>query len=147
MFLKGRCVMSFEELTKEKGCHISFESILEPRIDGIKLRIIVNKSDNPTDLLIYPHPDSNVTRLQIDFKNYITYYVIYDDYTKWNDEEEYEGESFGIYKKSNFFRFLQEDTSLGSYFPNGTITHYSLSCIEHRIDIISKYEPVITEIH
>lgn len=144
MFLKGRCVMSFEELTKEKGYHISFESISEPRIDGIQLRIIVNKSANPTDLLIYPHPDSNVTRLQIDFKNYISYYVIYDDYTKWNDEEEYEGESFGIYKKSNFFRFLQEDTSLGSYFPNGTITHYSLSCIEHRVDIVSKYEPVIT---
>ena len=139
--------MTFEELIKEKGYHISFESISEPRIDGIQLRIIVNKSDNPTDLLIYPHPDSNVTRLQIDFKNYISYYVIYDDYTKWNDEEEYEGEAFGIYKKSNFFRFLQEDSSIDSYFPNETITHYSLSCIEHRVDIISKYEPVITEIH
>ena len=139
--------MSFEELTKEKGFHISFEGISEPRQDGIQLRIIVNKSIDPTDLLIYPHPDSNVTRLQIDFKNYITYYVIYDDYTKWNDEEEYEGEAFGIYKKSNFFRFLQEDSSIDSYFSNETITHYSLSCNEHRVDIISKYEPVITEIN
>ena len=139
--------MSFEELTKEKGYHISFESISEPRIDGIKLRIIVNKSDNPTDLLNYPHTASNVPSSQIDFQDSRTYHVIYDDYTRWNDEEEYEGESFVIYTKSNLLRFLQKDSSLDSYFPNGTITHYSLSCIEHRVDIISKYEPVITEIH
>lgn len=138
--------MSFDELTKEKGSRISFESISEPRIDGVQLRIIVNKSHNPTDLLIYPHSDSNVTRLQIDFKNYITYSVIYDDYTEWNDEEEYEGECFVIYKKSNFLRFLQDDTSINRYFPPETVTHYSLSCIEHRVDIISKYEPVIIAI-
>lgn len=135
--------MSFDELTKEEGYHISFESISEPRKDEVQLRIIVNQSKNPTDLLIYPHPDSKVTRLQIDFKNYITYSVIYDDYTRWNDEEEFQGDSFVIYIRSNLLSSLQKDNS---YFPNGTLVHYSLHCIEHIVNIISVYEPMIIEI-
>ncbi len=31
--------MSFDELTKEEGYHISFESISEPRKDEVRLRI------------------------------------------------------------------------------------------------------------
>ncbi|TCJ01397.1 hypothetical protein [Cytobacillus praedii] len=59
--------MTFEEFLKVNNCYISFEGIMEPRTAEVSLRVIINKSDNPTDLLIFPHPDSKVETLQIDF--------------------------------------------------------------------------------
>ncbi|TQR16461.1 hypothetical protein [Psychrobacillus vulpis] len=118
--------MTFEELTKEKGYFLSFESILEPRTKEVKLRVIVNKSENPTDLLIFPHPESKVTTLQIDFQNYVTYSVIYDDFTIWNDTEVFQGESFRIYNKSNYFEFIQNESELKGFFSNENLhtTHW-----------------------
>lgn len=135
--------MTFEELIKVNNCYISFESILEPRNEDVRLRIIINKSDNPTDLLIFPHPDSKVETIQIDFKNYVTYSVIYDDFTIWDDSEVFRGQSFRIYDKSNYFEFIQRK----SFPPSVVLTHYSLACIEHKVDIISKLEPAITIIN
>ncbi|MFJ7973730.1 hypothetical protein [Psychrobacillus sp. NPDC096389] len=77
----------FEEFIKVNNCDLSFESILEQRTEDVRLRIIVNKSDNPTDLLVYSQPDSKIETLQIDFENYVTYSVIYDDYTIWDNSE------------------------------------------------------------
>ncbi|RIW31365.1 hypothetical protein D3H55_15445 [Bacillus salacetis] len=135
--------MNYEELLKIYGCYISFESIQEPRTNEVKLRIIVNKSNNPTDLLIFPHPDSKVEALQIDFENYVTYSVIYDDFTNWNANEVFRGEIFRIYDKSDFLNSIQRE--LGSSLLSEK-THYSLACIEHRVDIISKHQPKITQI-
>lgn len=132
--------MTFEELIKVNNCYISFESILEPRTKDVRLRIIINKSDKPTDLLIFPHPDSKVLTLQIDFNNYVTYSVIYDDFTLWDDSEVFRGNSFRIYDKSNYLDFIQRK----SFPPSGKLTHYSLACIEHKVDIISEFEPAIT---
>ncbi|WP_313891810.1 hypothetical protein [Psychrobacillus sp.] len=134
--------MEFRELINERGWHISFEQICERKTKDVGLSIIVNKAKNPTDLLIYPHPDSNVTTLQLDFSNYVTYSVIYDDFTVWNDEEIYEGESFLIYHKSKFFDFIQRESCL----PDKKLMHLSLSCIEHRVDIICYEEPTVTVI-
>ncbi|SEM54859.1 hypothetical protein SAMN05192533_103318 [Mesobacillus persicus] len=131
--------MTFEELTKETGDHISFEQILEPRTNEVKLRIIVNKSENPTDLLIFPHPDSKVKTLQIDFKNYVTYSVIYDDFTTWNNTETFQGEAFRIYQQSNYLDRIHKESK-------EKLTHYSLACIDHKVDVISRYEPTIIEI-
>ena len=138
--------MTFEELTKERGYFISYEEILEPRKNDVKLRIILNKSENPTDLLIYPHPDSKVTTWQIDFKNYVTYSVIYDDYSLFDETEDYEGEAFGIYQTSKYLEYFQKATHMKPYIANKKLTHYSLACIEHKVDIISLDEPIITEI-
>ena len=138
--------MTFEELTKEKGYFISFESISEARTKEVKLRVIVNKSENSTELLIFPHSESKVTTLQIDFQNYVTYSVTYDDFTIWDDTEIFQGEWFRIYNKSNYFEFIQNELELKSFFPNEKLTHYSLACIEHKVDIISNYKPIIAEI-
>ncbi|AIF42882.1 hypothetical protein [Virgibacillus sp. SK37] len=132
--------MTFNDLLKLNNCYISFESISEPRTEKVKLRIIINKSDNPTDLLIFPHADSSVETLQIDFKNYVTYSVIYDDFTVLDDSEVFRGEAFRVYDKSNYFNFIKSVSSL----QNEKLTHYSLACFEHKVDIISKYEPIIT---
>ncbi|WP_419392723.1 hypothetical protein [Cytobacillus praedii] len=135
--------MTFEEFLQVNNCYISFEGIMEPRTAEVSLRIIINKSDNPTDLLIFPHPDSKVETLQIDFKNYVTYSVLYDDFSIWDDSEVYRGNSFRIYEKSNYFNFIQRV----SYLPSEKLIHYSLSCFEHKVDIISAFEPVITMIN
>jgi hypothetical protein len=133
--------MTFDELMKVKDCHISFERIFELRTKEVKLRIIVNKSENPTDLLIFPHPESRVETLLIDFENYVSYSVIYDDFTSKSDNEVYRGEAFRIFDKSDYLNLIQKGSSL----PSGKITHYSLLCFEHKVDIISNYQPVIRE--
>lgn len=138
--------MRFTDLVNVTGVHISFEQIVELRKGDVRLRIIVNKSVEPTDLLIHPHPDSNVQTIQIDFPNYITYSVIYDDYTNPNDAEVFQGEAFRIYSKSTYFDFIQKESNLQAIMPNENLKHYSLSCIEHKIDIISIHDPIITEI-
>ena len=139
--------MRFTDLVNETGFHISFEQIVEVRTSEARLRIIVNKSVEPTDLLIHPHSDSNVVTLQIDFPNYITYSVIYDDYTNWNDAEKFQGEAFRIYSKSNYLNFIQQESNLNALKPVEILKHYSLSCIEHKVDIISIHDPMITEIY
>ncbi|MBB2482994.1 hypothetical protein H5P36_22800 [Bacillus sp. APMAM] len=134
--------MQFTDLVKETGYVISFEAISEPRTDNISLRLIVNRSEDASDLLIYPHLDSKVTTLQIDFPNYITYSVTYDDYTIWNDDEIFQGESFRIYDKSNYLDFILKEFKL----TDRKVKHFSLACFEHKVDIISEDEPIISEI-
>ncbi len=107
------------------------------------MRIIVNKSEDLTDLLIHPDPNNEVTTLQIDFPNYVTYSMMYDDFTIWNDDEVYKGEAFRIYNKSSYFDFIRRKTAL----PDKNIKHFSLACIEHKVDIISEYEPIISKIN
>ncbi|SIS64441.1 hypothetical protein [Salimicrobium flavidum] len=137
---KEEKAMTFEELVKLKDCFLSFEGIQEPSDGNMKLRIFVNKSDNPTDLFTIPHPDRKVESLQIGFKNYITYSVIFDDFTVWNENDVFRGESFRIYENSDYFDFIKEKSIL----PSDSLTHYSLACEEHKVDIISKHAPVIT---
>ncbi|MQR97596.1 hypothetical protein [Fictibacillus phosphorivorans] len=139
--------MRFKDLVNETGYHISFERIFELRTKEVSLRIIVNKSVEPTELLINPHPDSKVKTLQVDFPNYITYSVIFDDYTISNDTDKFQGEAFRIYTKSNYFDFIRKVSDLNTLLPGENITHYSLACIEHKVDIISNKEPNITEIN
>ncbi|MFC6040354.1 hypothetical protein ACFPYN_13070 [Paenisporosarcina macmurdoensis] len=136
--------MKFEDLIKLKDFAISFESIFEPRIESSSLRIIVNGSADTTDLLITPH--SLITQYQINFPSYVTYSVIYDDYTIFNEKEIFKGESFRIYSKSDYFDFIQRQSPLEKLLPGETCIHYALCCIEHRLDIISSAKPFITEI-
>ena len=95
--------MRFEDLLKETGFAISFEQISELRRDGSNLRIIVNKSNDYTDLLIYPHPDSNVVTYQIDFRYYVTYSVVVDDYTVGMKRNVFEGMRFVFMKNLHFW--------------------------------------------
>lgn len=134
--------MKFTDLVNELGHNISFEAISEPRTKGVALRVIVNRSKDTSDLLTFPHPDSKVTTFQIDFPNYITYSVVYDDYTVLDKEQIFEGESFRIYKKSSYLDYVQKEFKL----QEKNVKHYSLACFEHHIDIISEQEPIITEI-
>ncbi|PRO66663.1 hypothetical protein C6I21_03710 [Alkalicoccus urumqiensis] len=126
----------------ESGYFFNFEAISEPRTKDTSLRIIVNRSKEIADLLLFPDPDSKVTTFQIDFPNYITYSVTYDDYTVWDNGETFEGETFRIYSKSNYLDYVQKKFDL----EGKQITHYSLACEEHHVDIISEHEPIVTEV-
>jgi hypothetical protein len=135
-------MMKFDELVNDTKSVISFEQISEPRTKEVRLRIIINKSNNSTDLLIYPHPDSNVTTLYIDFSDVVAYSVIYEDYTIENNGEIYIGKSFRIYQKSNLLE------SLLKICKDKKLKHFSLICFEHIIDIITyeDVEPKVTEV-
>lgn len=134
--------MKYEELVRNPGYYSAFVQIIEPRIDGVSLRITVNIAKNPTDLLIFPHSDSQATTLQLDFPNYVTYSVIYDEFTKMNENELYEGESFRVYHQSNLLNTIKQKSIL----PDKKLKHFSLACIEHKVDILSYDEPIIIKL-
>ncbi|MFE8703086.1 hypothetical protein ACFYKX_21125 [Cytobacillus sp. FJAT-54145] len=137
--------MEFKDLV-EMDEYIAFEDISEPRTNGIRLRIKINVSKNETDLLIYPDGDCNVQTLEIAFPNYVTYSVVYDNYTTWNERDEFIGNRFRIYKKSNYLNFIEKEYRLGPELSRKKLTHYSLACFEHKVDVISFDEPSINEL-
>jgi len=134
--------MKFDELINDSGSYLSFEQIVEPRTKEVRLRIIVNKAKNPTDLLIFPHADSKATTLQLDFPNYVTYSVIYDEFTRKDENELYQGDAFRIYHKSELLDSIKQKSIL----PDEKLKHFSLACIEHKVDILSYNEPIISKV-
>ncbi len=134
--------MKFKDLVRIPEYYSAFEQINEPRTDGVSLRIIVNIAKNPTDLLIFPHSDSQASTLQLDFSNYVTYSVIYDEFTSKNENELYQGESFRVYLKSDLLNTIKPKSIL----PDKKLQHFSLACIEHKVDILSYDEPIISKV-
>ena len=134
--------MKFDELITDSGSYISFEQIVEPRTKEVRLRIFVKKAKNPTDLLIFPHADSKATTLQLDFQNYVTYSVIYDEFTSKDEDALYQGDSFRIYHESELLNSIKQKFIL----PDKKLKHFSLACIEHKVDILSYYEPIISKV-
>jgi len=134
--------MNFEDLVRIPEYYVAFEQVTEPRTAEVRLRIIVNIAKNPTDLLIFPHSDSEATTLQLDFPNYVTYSVIYDEFTSKNENELYHGESFRMYLKSDLLTTIKQKSIL----PNKKLQHFSLACIEHKVDILSYDEPIISKV-
>ena len=122
--------------------YLSFESISEQPSKGVALRIIVHGSENETDLLIFPH--STVKRYQLDFPSYVSYSVTFEDYTALDKSERYEGNTFRVYSKSNYFDFLQKTSHLQRQYNGKTCTVYAMMCIEHVVNIVSYAEPTIT---
>ncbi|MDT0162470.1 hypothetical protein [Bacillus sp. AG4(2022)] len=101
--------MRYKDLMEMKDITISFHEISEPRMEGAMLRITVLISKDATDLMIFPHPDSKALRADIEFKNYVTYSVVHDDYTVWDNEEVFEGEVFRVYMKSKLQDFVKKE--------------------------------------
>ncbi|MBM7694322.1 hypothetical protein JOC77_003783 [Peribacillus deserti] len=66
-----------------------------------------------------------------------------DDYTIWNDTEKFQGEAFRIYSKSNYFDFIEKESNLNKFMPGESFSHYSIACIEHKVDIISNKEQLL----
>jgi hypothetical protein len=121
---------------------LSFESICEQPLKGVALRIIVHGSENETDLLIFPH--STVKSYQLDFPSYVSYSVTFEDYTSLDESEQYEGNAFRLYSKSNYFDFLQKTSNLQREYNGKTCSVYAMLCIEHVVNIVSYSEPVST---
>lgn len=124
--------MTFEELVRDTSSSISFEGISEPRTSDAKLRVLVNMSQEPSDLLMFPHSREKVTTLEIEFANYVTYSVIYDDFTVWDELEVCDGKAFRIYHQSKWLEYIATTSNL----PKNELIHYSLACLEHHVNII-----------
>jgi hypothetical protein len=120
---------------------LSFESISGQPSKGVALRIIVHGSENETDLLIFPH--STVKRYQLDFPTYVSYSVTFEDYTALDESEQYKGNAFRLYSKSNYFDFLHKTSNLQRQYNGKTCTVFAMMCIEHVVNIVSYAEPTI----
>ncbi|MCA1035167.1 MULTISPECIES: hypothetical protein [Bacillus] len=134
--------MRYKDLMEMKDITISFHEISEPRMEGAMLRITVLISKDATDLMIFPHPDSKALRADIEFKNYVTYSVVHDDYTVWDHEEVFEGEVFRVYMKSKLQDFVKKEYAYQES-EGKELTHYSFACFEHHVHVFSFHEPVI----
>jgi hypothetical protein len=122
--------------------YLSFESISEQPAKGVAVRIIFHGSENETDLLIFPH--STVKRYQLDFPSYVSYSVTVEDYTALDESEQYEGNAFRLYRKSDYFDFLQKTSHLQRQYNGKTCSVYAMMSIEHVVNIVSYEEPIIS---
>lgn len=88
-------------------------------------------------------PDTSVI-YHIIFNGYISYNVINESYTSWDDCEKFEcGNLFRIYTKSRYLDFIST-TTIAMEIENKFV-HYGICCLNNIIDIISTDEPIITK--
>jgi hypothetical protein len=59
--------------------------------------------------------------------------------------EIFEGKAFRIHSKSRYLDFINIGTIASEEYP-GPFKHYEIACLNHIIDIVSAYEPTITEL-
>ncbi|MBB4826751.1 hypothetical protein HNO89_004033 [Sporosarcina luteola] len=138
--------MNFEEFGQDTGYFLSFEQALRAPENGVNLRIVVNRSREVSDLLIHPHPESNVTTYHIDFPYYVTYMVSVEDFTRWNDYNTFHGDDFRIYDQSTLLDYFYKEHSVAKELFNEPLVHYMLGCHEIIVDILSYSEPTITKV-
>ena len=135
--------LNFKQCIDMKELGLAFVNISEPRTEDSMLKILLYGSKNDTNLLVAPQelvaPLEPVTTIQVDFPSYVKYSVTYDDYTIYDNNETYEGDSFRIYCSS---KLLDSFDPVHILFKK-QIKHYAFACIEHFVEVISYDEPRI----
>ena len=132
--------MEISTLLSMKDYGFAFVNISESRTNETALRITVYGSDHDTSLLVAPNEP--VTTIHIDFPSYITYSVTYDDYTLWDEDAVFQGESFRLYQQSSFMDSFIRSSCLEKTIIE-SMHHYGIHCIEHSIEVLSTSVPTI----
>lgn len=99
------------------------------------LGIILKGCENETDLLI----SKGVDMIHLIFPSYATYSVTFEDFEYHAPEEIFDGTAFRIYKYSSLLEHLKRKTNLEQQQlgRKKIYQHYSLSYMEHHLDIVS----------
>jgi hypothetical protein len=132
--------------------------------DDWKFRILLAELkviDKPTLVSVDKHPNEIERTLlagtnpieiteksaiyEITFNDYIMYSVRNESYVHGNDYDEYEGDHFRIYSKSQFLDFLNISTFAAHDFP-GPFKHYGFITSDHIVDIASVESPNCTRV-
>lgn len=89
-------------------------------------------------------PDPSVL-YQITFEGTISYEVLNESYSCWDDYETWEyGNLFRVYTKSKFLDFISETTFAKEF--TASYCHYGILCLDHIIHVISEDPPKIKKI-
>ncbi|MGM0898188.1 MAG: hypothetical protein ACQEV0_09815 [Bacillota bacterium] len=126
-----------------KDYFLAFERFVEADGPESALRIIVHGSENETDLLL--NVPGSLDIWQFDFPSYATYSVTFEDFTVWSAPDSYTGNAYRIYRKSDLLAFMKQRTNLEAQEKERKLSyqHFSLSCMEHQVDVISADAPSI----
>lgn len=90
--------------------------------------------------------DEELPILQLDFESYVSYSIINESYTVFDEYEIFEGNSFRIFSKSSYLDFINKHTIVTNLYPEEQLVHFKIVCLDHIIDVISFDEPSVTEI-
>ena len=132
--------------------------------DDWKFRMLIAEMqvlDRPTLVSVDKHPneiertllaDTNPIEItdksaiyEVTFEDYVMYSVRNESYVHGNDYDEYEGDIFRIYSKSQFLDFLKISTFAAHDYP-GPFKHYGFITSDHVIDIASVEPPKFSRI-
>ena len=111
---------------------VFFFGLIEPEVNQLRLSFCNSKASDIAQPLMDGEKRSPI--IQVDFHSYIAYSIRNEFFTSWDDYEEFDGNTFRIYKKSRYLDFPKP------------YKHYGICCIDHVVDIISTSEPVVREI-
>ena len=133
--------MTGSGLLSREDYFIAFEGFAETRLPGSALRISIRGSENETDLLL--NLSGTVDRWHIDFGSYVIYSVTSEEFTRMSDSDT--AFAFRIYQQSDLLTYLENRTNLKERESQEEISyqHFSFSCMEHQVDVISSEAPVI----
>ena len=132
--------MNFKELMFKENYYIALKEI-KTSIPNGALSILLEGCKNETDLLL----SKRVDKIHLTFPSYATYSVTFEDYDYHNRDGVFDGNAFRIYNYSS----LLEQLKRGANLEQQQITrkkiyqHFSLSCMEHQLDVVSFDLPLI----
>ncbi len=87
-------------------------------------------------------------KYKITFENYISYSVVNESLTSWDDYEQFEGNLFRIYSKSRFLDYINiaVEMFIVKHTQEDKIKHFGILCLNNIIDIATCQELQIEEI-
>jgi hypothetical protein len=88
------------------------------------------------------------TKYSLFFNSYAAYSVINESFSPWKDYEEWVGNLFRFYTKSNYLDFIRKDTNAEFIYEyqEGKLKHFSIICENHVINIASIDFPIIKRV-
>jgi len=110
-----------------------------------------NRDDLPENATCYGtmETDESCKKYKIKIDGYIAYVVTNESFAQENEDEEYDGNLFRIYSKSNFLDYASKSMNVGyaeDLFDEKP-KHFEIVCLNHVIDIICFEDFSIEEIN
>lgn len=123
-------------------------SVTEPGL--LSLRLIIAeltpsmRSDTPPPPVEGAHLIEHGSRdrlFEVRWSHYVSYSILNESYSRWDDGEEFQGKSFRLYSKSHYLDYLKTIPMIQILAPSHH--HWRIVCVNHIIDVASEREPSI----
>jgi hypothetical protein len=138
---------AFREIDDCKDLYL--DTLSEPRDNVLKAVVLEARSAtiaSPAHL-----PITNISPIEhtqgcrvfeITWDSYIAYSVRNESYAQ-SGSDAFEGHLFRLCSKSHFLDYVASATIATSDYP-GPFRHWSISCLNHVVDVVSQVEPIIS---